>query len=215
MTRAPARPGRHVVFFGEDQHDSHAVRELFLGLRPDIDRGRTKLLRKPLTLVKGVHDAKARPRAAKVIATLRARHVTTPLLAAVFHEDADAVEPAHEDLARAISSSFAAAPCRIVTAVPAWEIEAWWFLFPRAVAAVSAQWRSPDQFVGRQVGLIPHAKEQLRRSVQPSSGGRSARDYKEEDSVTIAKNAVRMSLLSDPAGQSASWNSFVAQVSSL
>lgn len=202
-----------VVFFGEDEHDRQAVRELFLGLRPDVHRGQTKPLRKPLTLVKNIEAARIRPRAAKVVATLRALRQTGPLHAAVFHEDADAVEPAHEDLARSITSAYRAAPCRVVAAVPAWEIEAWWLLFPTAVAAVSQQWRPPDQFAGKQVGLIPDAKERLKRSVRPpGSSWQQTREYKEEDSVVIAEKIVSMGLLRNPVAYSASWDSFVAQV---
>jgi hypothetical protein len=208
---------RTIAVFGEDENDRFAVRELLLGLRPDVERRDVLLLRKPLTLVKNLDEAKRRARRGKVVETLRAAGVRSPLRAAVFHEDADAVEPAHVALAKGIERTYSAAPCPVVAAVPAWEMEAWWFQFPEAVRAVNSQWRSPDQYVGRNVGLVSHAKEKLRECVRPAGVKRGARfrGYEESDSSEIAKNIVTMGLLHEPRADSASWAMFVEAIGSL
>lgn len=209
--------GRTIAIFGEDENDCVAVQELVLGLRTDVGRSDTLLLRKPLTLVKNMDEAKRKARSGKVVDTLRAAHVRTPLRAAIFHEDADAVEPAHVALVEKIKRTYSDAPCRVLTAVPAWEMESWWFQFPKAVGALHGQWRDPDQYVGRNVGLLPQAKEKLRECVRPVGAKRGTRfrEYEVSDSPVIAKNIVDMNLVHEPEADSASWLVFVQEVGSL
>jgi hypothetical protein len=204
-----------VAFYGEHPHDANAVRILFNGLRPDLDHKRTKILKSPPTLVKGLDAAKRRSRAGKVLATLRAVDIKDGLLAVVFHEDTDKVEPSHVQTQQLIRDTYSAAPCEVIAAVPAWELEAWWFLFPDAVVTVSRTWRRPDNYSGRNVGLIRNAKEELARCVRPSPGSRLGREYQEEDSVKIAQSVVNQNSVRTPLGISDSWTSFVNQVDGL
>ena len=216
MSREIAQ-GRTVAIFGEDYNDRVAVQELVLGLRTDVGRRDTLLLRRPLTLVKNMDEAKRKARSDKVLDALRAAHVRTPLRAVVFHEDTDAVEPAHIALAEDIKRMYSAAPCPVLTAVPAWEMETWWLQFPNAVGALHDQWRDPDQYVGRNVGLLPHAKEKLRECVRPSGVRRGPRfrEYEVSDSSAIAKNIVDMNLVHKHKANSASWLMVVQEVQSL
>lgn len=205
-----------VVFYGEHPHDAAAVKILFQGLRPDLAPNRTRVLKAPPSLVKGVEAAKRRTRASRVLATLRALKVSEGLRAAVFHEDADDVEPGHERLETNIKRTYASAPCEVVAAVSAWEIEAWWLMFPDAVGAVCTSWNVPDKYVGRSVGLIRNAKEELARCVRTQSIKRGkAREYHEKDCELIARAIVELGLVRKPRAHSASWASFVLQVDEL
>jgi hypothetical protein len=94
--------------------------------------------------------------------------------------------------------------------VPAWELEAWWFLWPDAVVAVQTTWRKPDDFVGRRVGLIENAKEELARRVVPRTKGVRVRGYVEADSVRIARKVKELGLAHAPRGDSASYDRFRA-----
>lgn len=105
----------------------------------------------------------------------------------------------------------------MVAAVPAWELESWWFLFPPAVGSLHDSWRDPDQYVGKDVGRIQNSKERLVACVRPSSLRRNARftSYTEGDSERIAIRIVELGLARKPAAKSESWESFVSQVDRL
>lgn len=120
-----------VLVFGEDENDRSAVRVLVQGLRKNLaDRVAVQTRRAPMTLVKGMRTPTRGSRAGKVIAAVRAEHRISKVRACVFHEDTDAVEPSSAALADEIRTAYAACPGTVVPAVAAWEIEAWWYLFP-------------------------------------------------------------------------------------
>jgi hypothetical protein len=185
------------------------------GLNPRIPASHNlRILKSPPTLVKDLQVAKRRTRASKVIATLRAVEAKDGLRAVVFQEDADQVEPAHAKVEQTIRETYSGAPCDLIAAVPAWELETWWFLFPAAVSAVCTQWDPPSKYTGRNVGNIRNAKEELAKSVRPAKRKPSSfREYREEDAIQIAQNVVEMGLLNNPSGTSTSWDRFVEQVS--
>lgn len=212
------RGGQHavVVILGEDDHDRKSIQALVAALRPEIPRALLKPLRKPMALVRNVPAQRLPGQAAKVAALLRAVDVKTPIRAVLMHEDADEVEPAHEALIGKIEASYRSLRWPVLAVVPAWEIEAWWFLFPDAVQAVRRTWRRPDQYAGRDVGRIRNAKEELKRAVTPPGARASFQTYSEADSVTIAEKAADLQLLRPPwLGQSASWAVFLTKVSQL
>ncbi|WP_436493417.1 hypothetical protein [Actinokineospora sp. HUAS TT18] len=208
------RNDKLIAFFGEDLNDSNSLRILFEALRPDLGVCKTRSFKKPLTLVKGIDLAKQRARSRtlrKFVASL-ANHLDVVI--AVLHEDADAIEPAHVPISDQILKNYSGLPCLVIAAVPAWEMESWWFLFPKAVAAVNSGWREPSDYVGRDTGKIRNSKEVLKVKTRPAvRRGLQAkvRDYEESDSVKIAQNIVTLGLIDQPAGKSESWDSFVAQ----
>lgn len=165
-----------VLVFGEDENDRSAVRALFQGLRPDLaGRVAVEKRRAPMTLVKGMRSPARGSRAGRVAAAVRAEHRVRGVRACVFHEDTDAVEPSSAVLADEIRTAYAACPGVVVPAVAAWEIEAWWYLFPRAVAQTHPTWRVPDQHVGRDTGRITSPNEKLKRDVRTSGADRQPR----------------------------------------
>jgi hypothetical protein len=186
-----------VLVFGEDEHDRRAIRHLAEGIRPDL-RGKVEVRRQPLVLIKGATPEKARSNAQRITDLAKGENAARDVLAVLAHQDCDAVEPAHVVAAQRIEAELTAAGCpgTPIGVTPAWEIEAWWMLFPEAVGQVVQGWRDPDDWVGRDVGRVENAKEQLARAVQPRPRPASPpRDYAEEDSIPIASNIVSLGLL--------------------
>lgn len=167
MTAQRTKQRSIVVILGEDDNDRKSLQILVAALRPDLPRGSLKPLRKPMALVRNVPPQRLPTQATKVAALLRALEVRTPIRAVLMHEDADEVEPAHLALVDKIERAYQSLRWPVLAAVPAWEMETWWFLFPDAVQAVRPSWRRPDQYARRDIGKVRNAKEELQRAVTP------------------------------------------------
>jgi hypothetical protein len=195
-----------VLVFGEDDHDRECIKILLEGLRPDLAR-RVQKRRQPLVLLKNANPADVPDRAQRIALAVDAER---DAVACVFaHEDCDAVEPAHDRVAAKIESALRAAGLEAHAVVPAWEMEAWWFLWPEAVKAAFPSWRAPDDHAGRNVGMIRNAKEELRRRVTPSNAKRGFLGYRESDAPLIAARVVALGLLRMPKATSKSYTRFV------
>lgn len=204
-----------ILVYGEDASDQQAIVTLVRALRPDL-QVKFEQPKKPLTLTRGLRPETAKSRNSKIVAAVKAANVRAPVLAVLMHEDADAVEPAHVALCASKEAAIASAPGQAVAVVPAWEIEAWWLLFPKAVSSLHTAWKTPTKYVGRNVGLIRNAKEELTRALRPS-GRPSTRtpDYSEQDSPKIANLIVTKGHLASPQGKSASWDLFVQKINAI
>ncbi len=199
-----------ILIFGEDDNDISAVRELVLALRPE--HRLVKKRRSPPVLVKGIEEAKARKNLKDIASVVRAEQRRGQRCTVVAHRDSDAIEPAHEMLAKQIEDGLTREGIdQVVAAVAAWEIEAWWFLWPDAVAAVNGRWRKlkPPQ---PQVGMIPNAKEALRQVLRPRTKGKRPPDYKESDSPKIASKVRELNLIDKPSASSGSFDRFAEKV---
>jgi hypothetical protein len=191
---APA-PRRGAGVRGND-HDRRAICQLATGLRPDF-KGSIETRRSPLVLIKNARPEKARTNAEDIAKLVKQETAARDVVAVLAHEDCDATEPAHVAAATKIEGALASAGCpgRPVGVTPAWEIEAWWLVFPEAVAPVVKGWREPNDWVVKDVGKAEHAKEALTRALRPRRIDRKVRDYSEADSIEIARNVVAMELL--------------------
>ncbi|EYF02467.1 hypothetical protein [Chondromyces apiculatus] len=90
-------------------------------------------------------------------------------------------------------------------------MEAWWFLWPDAVKAANQSWRKPDDYLGKNVGMIRDAKEELKRRVVPRGAkpGRGGfRGYTDADAPRIAAEVSRLGIADKPGGQSGSYDRF-------
>jgi len=189
-----------VLIFGEgdQENDRRALEHLIFALAPKGVRVRCKRLRSPIIL-----DKKAERRKHKRVAREVAAHEEDArgsagrgerVIVVAFH-DCDEVEPAHEVIAEQIQADLRAAGVKFpVAAVPAWSIEAWWMLFPEALAKTRTCWSVTT--VPANVGKIRDAKSQLMRNLR-NKGSRRCPDYHERDSITIAKNVRDMGLAVD------------------
>ena len=197
MSRAGDRKrGSIVLVFGESENDRRAIRHLVHGLRPDL-KGKVHERRAPLVLVKGSLPEKARENAKDIAALAKAEARHDNVLAVLAHQDCDDIEPAHDGVATKIEVELVAAGCpNPIGVAPAWEIETWWMVFPEAVGKVVKGWRDPDDWIGKDVGVVPDSKEQLRRAVRPRpKRWPGPRDYEEWDSIAVAENIVVDGLL--------------------
>jgi hypothetical protein len=197
MRRGEGRKrGAVVLVFGESENDRRAIRHLVHGLRPDL-KGTVHERRNPLVLMKGALPEKSRENAEEIaiLAKAAARH--DDVLAVLAHQDCDDVEPAHNTVATKIETELAVAGCpNPIGVTPAWEIETWWLVFPEAVGKVVKGWRDPDDWIGKDVGVVRDSKEALRRAVRPRPRRpSSSRDYEERDSIAVAENIVVDGLL--------------------
>jgi hypothetical protein len=195
-----------VLVFGEDDHDRECIRVLLEGLRPDLRR-RVQKRRQPLVLIKDANPTDVPDRAKRIALAVSAER--NPVASIFAHEDCDAVEPAHERVAAKIEAALRAAGLEAHAVAPAWEMEAWWFLWPDAVKAAFPSWRAPDDHVGRNVGMIRNAKEELRRRVTPRDARRAFIGYRESDAPAIAAKVVALGLLHTPKATSDSYSRFV------
>jgi hypothetical protein len=213
VSKARGQQQSIVVVLGEDDNDRQVVCILVSALRPELPKGSLKPLRKPMALVRKVPPDRIPSQTSRVSAVLRAQAVRFPIRAVLMHEDADDVEPAHQALIKKVEDAFRPLPWPVLAVVPAWETEAWWFLFPEAVRAVHRSWRLPDQYTGKDVGKIRNAKEQLRKAVRPAGARANFRSYEVSDSPRVAEEIVAQRLLSQPpAARSASWQVFLDKV---
>jgi len=200
-TRAPCG-----LAFCEDKNDSDSLVELVSAIWPNAPK--ITYSRKPLVLIRDAAVAEARKKnAANIAAVVKAKAVLADVKVVVAHQDCDAVEPAHEGLADAIKAELEAAGVPNVIAVaPAWEMEAWWFLWPDAVAAVNSRWRRLSRRGNH--GMIQNVKEELRRDLR----NQGARDYEESDSPKIAAQVRINGLIGTKRGTSDSFEAFAARV---
>lgn len=106
MTMRRGQERSVVVILGEDDNDRRSIQILVGALRPDIPRGLLRPLRKPMALVRNVRPQRLPSQVTKVSALLRAVEVEAPIRAVLMHEDADAVEPAHETMINKIESTY-------------------------------------------------------------------------------------------------------------
>ncbi|WP_156359148.1 hypothetical protein [Sphingomonas sp. Leaf242] len=181
------------LIFGESSNDTNALRHLIPALLPPEVIPLCRAVREPGTLSRNaaVPKRKAVAQAIAIVAKYEARSRT---VAVVAHEDCDAIEDAHLGRMASIKAELSkAGVTHPIAAAPAWEMEAWWMLFPEALRAVRKCWAEVD-FGGRNVGTITDAKEVLRRALRPSVGANKCPDYAESDSVRIAEEIGRLGL---------------------
>ena len=217
MSRPRRRPGRGsarrrrvILIYGEDPSDTRALAELIRALAPD-SAIQPEPRRQPLVLIKNAPLSEIVDRAHQIKAAVEGERTRFDVVCVFAHEDCDACEPQHEVVARKIEDALAAVGCQAQAIVPAWEIEAWWFLWPEAVKSVVPSWRLPNDYVGRNVGLITNAKEELARAVlrglPPSSRGR-VRPYRGSDSPAVARFVRERGEAGAPQGTSSSYARF-------
>lgn len=203
-----------MLVFGEDQNDRQAICELISALAPDLD-ATPEPRRHPLVLIKDAPLDQVSERARRVADVVNAERAIADITCVFAHEDCDAVEPAHEAVCDRIEEALARAGCEAHAVVPAWELEAWWFLWPEAVNAVNRSWASLDPYRGRAVGMIQNAKEELqaalRRGFSRAQRNR-IRTYQESDAPAIAREVRLRGDANRLAATSQSYDRFRASV---
>lgn len=181
------KPGFYLIF-GEDPNDTMAIERLLPVLLGGDRIAGSKAMRHPVVLSRNAHREKRRGVSETISGFAKGFEENGRRVIVVAHRDCDACEPAHVEESRALEEDLRRHGVkRPVAATPAWEIEAWWMLFPNAVANVRKCWTKLNY--GRSnVGAIVNAKERLVEDLRPK--GRQAKgrcpDYTEADGPAIA-----------------------------
>lgn len=198
-----------VLIFGESENDTRTISELLRALRPDFT-GNIKPLREPPLLIKDASPGNLPKRANVLAAIVRSEAVTSRVVCVLAHEDCDAVEPAHIRLSHKIESLFREKGIIAQAATPAWEMEAWLFLWPEASKKYKPRWRRPDNYNGSNVGMLTDAKEKYIRALRPSkvADRTRVRDYRESDSPIIAAKIRELEIIDSLSATSNSYERF-------
>lgn len=214
MNKARRVPkAKKVLIFGEDENDTKSLREHVAALCPELS-GRIEIRRRPQIHLKQVPLEKMPGRIEKIERQLRVEGLgPDDVVCLLIHEDCDAVEPEHENVASRLETSFAKHSRYQVHAVaPAWEVEAWWLLWPQETASIRSSWLVPDKHVNKEVGRLRNAKEELSRLVTPAKPRSGFLGYRESDSILIATAVRRAGVIRQPRAISASFDRFVRSV---
>jgi hypothetical protein len=201
-----------VLVFGEEENDRASIRELIEALREDLV-GKVQTRREPLVLIKNARPEDVPDRAKRIADAVDISRATHDIVCVFAHEDRDDFEPKHEETCKKIEEALEKAGCPAHAVVPAWELEAWWFMWPEAVQAVRPKsWRAPDDYLGKEVGKIKDAKEMLKKKVVPKDLKPEKRNnfphYEESDSPKIARQVREKRLAQQPGATSASYARF-------
>ena len=205
------RRSQRVLVFGEHENDTKLIQELLIALCPDLE-GKVRAFRKPPILVRDCHVDQIPDRIDVICRLIDAEHAINDVICVFAHEDCDAIHPAHVEVTRKIEASFADLGYHVHAVTPAWETESWLFLWPSAIADYRPSWRSIDKYIGRDVGRIHNAKEELRRALRPPGKAVQHREYRESDAPLIAKKVRELRLADSPQARSASYDSFRERV---
>jgi hypothetical protein len=206
------------LIYGESENDTKSIRELISALRPEL-ASLVQVRRQPHVLIRDARPEDVPDRAQQISDAVDAERAANDIVCIFAHEDCDGFEPRHEAVCRKIEDALAKAGCSAHAVVPAWEMEAWWFLWPEAVQAVRPKsWRAPDDYVGAEVGRIKDAKEELGRKIIPKrlppEKHKTFPHYQESDSPPIAQQVRQKGLARKPQAKSASYERFVRSVDS-
>lgn len=200
--------------FGESQNDTNALAELIRARAEKQEKhANVVVLRVPLIQQKSATPSKRKTNAERVEATVMARlklKKTEAPVVIVAHEDCDDVEPAHTRVTEKITVGLKSLNFPIIAAAPAFEMEAWWYLWPEAVAAVCSSWK-PLQRTNSNVGMIQNAKESLIKDLQVP--GKNVRRYNESDAPSIAKKVRSLCIIDIRNAKSESFDEFDKKVS--
>lgn len=177
-----------VLVFGEDDTDRMAIARLLPALLIDQVNCNIRPLKRPLILSRNA-ELRKKKAVSSAIADFCRAYEKLGKTYAVVHRDCDAVEPAHVEEADLLEAGLRAAGVKNpIAATPAWEIEAWWMLFPEALAAICPSWERVNY--GKQnVGRVENAKERLVSDLRPRDPKKRNRvaDFSSQDAVRLAK----------------------------
>ncbi|UIJ33560.1 hypothetical protein [Allobranchiibius sp. GilTou73] len=172
-----------IAIFGENPNDTHAIRELLIGLHPHLEAGDLKILRAPPTLNRDAGGVAMRSWVDKAKSTMAAANVSHgPLDCILAHTDADG--PDDGSFANKRSTELQTAGLvGALAVVPVQAIESWWLLFPDATESVVASWRGALRRGSYNTDNVNDPKADLIRRTRRKQ---PRRPYQEADSPKIA-----------------------------
>jgi hypothetical protein len=189
------------LIFAESLNDSKSIASLLVAANERLSR-RVIPVPRPVSLTRTAGPDAVRDWVGELRRTVTAyKAAGTRIGAVLVHRDADRFDPLGE-VEQSLGKDLQLVPGNPV--VPVRMIEAWWFLFPDAVEAVRPRaWRGKLPRRARDVERIERPKAELER-LTGRSGGPA---YAEADSISIAENVLKLSLVK--IGSCASYDRFV------
>lgn len=185
-----------------DDYDAKAIARIISALRPEW----TVLARKNPPLLSKTRDREKLAANAQRLANLwKQESACHPVDCLYNHEDTDAVEPSHEATAVRIESALRAAGCPGHAVACAWELEAWFLMWPEAIEATKRAWTVPSGLRNRQVGKIADPKRELREKL--ARGKPPQVQYHEKHAPEIAAQIA--SRIGDRTGSSQSFDRLI------
>lgn len=168
-----------VLVFGENLNDSAAISHLASFSNPKL-KGRVRARPKPVSLTKDAGPPAVTRWLKDLLATVIATEAGgQPVAAVLVHRDSDDVDPDGK-VEKALQVQIHELP-GAVAVVPVQATESWWLLYPTAVESLSPlRWKGRLSRKSREVDLIPHPKDELKRATRPY-------EYSEADSRRIAE----------------------------
>lgn len=183
-------PPSDILVFGEDHNDRAAISYLIKAIVPNGSKIGVKAIRSPIVLAKAARPEKRKKMAEEIAGFARGFEKVGKKVTVVAHRDCDDYEPAHINQTKLLEQDLkSAGVSSAVAATPAWEIESWWMLFPKAIETVRPSWARVD-YGNRNVGKIQNAKETLTRDLRPSNNPR-CKDFHESDGAKVAEHVAK------------------------
>lgn len=201
-----------MLVFGESEYDTQFLAHVIRSFAPpgvEVDARKT-----PPILIRDAKPSDLPGRASRIAAIVRAAATDADVIAVVAHEDTDAVEPSHKEVNDKIVATLEGLSVKAVPAAAAWETEAWLMQWPHAIALYRPSWASVEKYVGKNVGMIQNAKEDLTRSLRPRGRVAGVRDYRESDAPEIGAKVRDLGHFSAPRATSASYADFLDKLRS-
>lgn len=179
-------PSTDLLIFGEDQNDCDALKYLSEAILKNQFKITIRSMRRPIILSRNTEARKRSKMSDEIAGISQGFEEAGKKVTVIAHRDCDAVEPAHIKHTQQLEDDLKAAGVRsVVAATPAWEIESWWMLFPKALNETRPAWKVVDY--GRtHVGNVCNAKERLTRDLRQNAP-KKCPDFKESDGILIAK----------------------------
>ena len=184
-----------ILVFGEDDNDRRSISNLLRAIlleKQNVDI----LVRRSPTILSREAKRKRVDMAKEILAFCTAEKLRRKRVNPVVHRDCNSVEPAHKEEEKVLRELLQAVGLSgVVVATPAWEIEAWWMLFPKALHDTRKCWKQVN-YGSQNVGMIQNAKERLRRDLRPDgAGSRSCPDFAKIDGVLISEKIAEHRLI--------------------
>lgn len=203
-----------IYAFGESINDAKVLKELVSAARPDLPPVQAKP--KPIVLSRQADVKKHLGKANEIVRMMSAAKHVCEVVAVVAHRDLDNVEPASlpsvvsadEEALRAALRPISGLNAEVVVTTPAWEMEAWWLMWPEQVAKHRRSWKKLPDRTGRRVDRIVDAKEVLKKELVPHRNAKIP-TYSETDSPLIAGLIRTDGVIRSPKGEAVAFKRFL------
>ena len=154
------------------------------------------------------NDVALRERINKLAGSVRAKGVRerATVQCVFIHEDFDETDSTQRANVRGrVQEALGREITRVYYVLATWEVEAWFLMFPDALAEFASSWSVPTRYLGADTGRIRDPKRVMKREV-----AKAGPEYRESDAPDIAGMITDLDLQRSPTGRNGSYNEFLA-----